>query len=268
MPADSLTNASKTSNSSASCGRESSKIPNNSNINKREFVLQRVTSHTLSSNKNKVNIGERGSKHSLIREILRKRRTHHITFRMSDEELDLLEVIMEKRGFTCLSWAVREAIKVYAGLLSGAEVVPESKVIIQNPNVVINEVEAKVAAVAESSSETSVPGDLSIYKERVRQLREQLRDAQEVIKYYKSKNAELSSKVKQLEKELGAARRENEVLKLKLKQASKEALQHVVTKIKQRAFSVRAGEQVKLLLLKLIDSVSEEITDLSPESGG
>ncbi len=118
-------------------------------------VIQRNTYYTHSFN-------------NYLKYRLRKRKSYIINFRVSEEELGILEELMEKRNTENLSQVIREAIRVYHGLLCNTGSTGVSGgVVIQNP--IINIVEAK------SESKTEINIDLSEIAKLVTRLY-QLRD--------------------------------------------------------------------------------------------
>jgi len=122
---------------SSSTGATSSSIYNNI-YSLEGRVIQRNTYYT----------------HSL-KEKLKKRKSYIINFRVSEKELDILGELLEKRNTENLSQVIREAIRVYHGLLcnTGGTRITGS-IVIQNP--VINIVETRAESRTESKTEIKV----------------------------------------------------------------------------------------------------------------
>ena len=149
-------------------------------LNKKESVLRNTLYYTHSK---------------FIRE-LRLKKTHMLTFRASDEDLEFLDLIMRLRGLD-MSKAIREALKVYAGILSGAkEVKPSETLVIQNP--VVNIVEPVALAKAESKFEASD----SVLLKRLAELKRKLKEYSEMIREYEAEISRLRKELSERDKRI------------------------------------------------------------------
>ena len=158
-----------------------------------------------------------------LRSILRVKKTHSLGFRASDEEVEAIDTIMRVRGFMHYADAIREAVRVYASILSGAKDIKPSEsgaLIIQNP--VINLVDAKPVAIAKSEVEAD-----EVLLKQLKRLRKKLAEYNLLIKEYETEISrlrkelelrearirELEARLQSLEPEAVKARVEAEVVK-------------------------------------------------------
>ncbi|NPA99678.1 MAG: hypothetical protein GXO43_09900 [Crenarchaeota archaeon] len=106
--------------------------------------------------------------------------TVHVTSRLTMDDLNKLVEIMAVRGTRNRSQVIREAIRIYHGLISGQEKIVVGQTIINNPIVNINHVQPKIA----TKTEVNIKIDMKELRKLVKELHSLLSELYRLLTKY------------------------------------------------------------------------------------